>query len=184
MYERGFGVERDAAQVVALNRKAAEKGDARAQLRLAQALENGDGVAKDENEAEVWYIKAGIQKVEEAQLSLARMYAKKNPLPCRKAIEWYGRAAETGDAQAMYELGKLYLDKKCVTDSPGDSTAYMWFSLGGRFGSQQSRMAADMVVPTLKPAQKRNADLAMERWMKKYDNAQKKDEDEEEKEER
>jgi hypothetical protein len=60
----------------------------------------------------------------------------------------------------------------------------MWLSLGGRFGSKQSQMAADMVAPTLKPVQKHNADLAMERWMKKYDSAQKKDEDEEEKEER
>ncbi|HEY2115787.1 MAG TPA: tetratricopeptide repeat protein [Candidatus Angelobacter sp.] len=182
MYERGLGVNHDAAQVAALNRKAAEKGDARAQLRLAQALENGDGIAKDENEAELWYIKAGMQKLPEAQLGLARIYAKKNPLPCQKAIEWYGRAAKSGEAQAMYEVGKLYLDKKCATDGPGDSTAYMWFSLGGRFGSSQSRLNAELLSSALKPAQKRNADLAIERWMKEYTAEQKKENEEEEEE--
>jgi len=181
MYERGFGVERDAAQVVALNRKAAQKGDPQAQFRLAHALENGDGIAKDENEAELWYIKAGMQRVPEAQLSLARIYAKRNPLPCGKAIEWYGRAAESGEAQAMFELGKLYQEKKCAIDGPStDAAAYTWFSLGGRFGSAQSRLAAELSGSALKPVQKRNADLAVERWMKKYTAEQKKDEEEEE----
>ncbi|MGZ4859429.1 MAG: tetratricopeptide repeat protein [Candidatus Angelobacter sp.] len=184
MYERGLGVEHDAARVAALNRKAAEKGDAKAQLRLAQALESGDGVTKDENEAELWYIKAGMQKVPEAQFSLAQIYARKIPLQCKKTVEWYGRAADSGDAQAMYELGKLYQEKKCAADGPStDSAAYTWFSLGGRFGSSPSRLAAEVVSATLKPVQKRNADLAIERWMKKY-NADQKKEGEEEEEER
>jgi uncharacterized protein len=183
MYERGLGVEHDAAQTATLNRKAAEKGDPRAQLRLAQALESGDGVTKDENEAELWYIKAGVQRVPEAQLSLARIYAKKTPTQCGKTIEWYVRAAESGDAQAMFELGKLYQDRKCNTEGSSDSTAYMWFSLGGRFGSSRSRLAAELLSPTLKPVQKRNADLAIERWTKKY-TAEQKGENEEEKEER
>jgi hypothetical protein len=183
MYERGLGVNHDAAQVAALNRKAAEKGDARAQLRLAQALENGDGIAKNENEAELWYVKAGMQKLPEAQLGLARIYAKKNPLPCQKAIEWYGRAAKSGEAQAMYEVGKLYLDKKCAIDGPStDAAAYTWFSLGGRFGSSQSRLNAELLSSALKPAQKRNADLAIERWMKEYTAEQKKENEEEEEE--
>ena len=181
MYERGFGVEHDAAQGAALNRKAAEKGDAMALLRLAQARENGDGVAKDENEAELWYIKAGMQKVPEAQLSLARMYSRRTPLPCTKAMEWYGRAADSGQAQAMFEIGKLYQEKKCAIDGPStDAAAYTWFSLGGRFGSSQSRLAAELSGSTLRPAQKRNADLAIERWMKKYTVEQKKDDEEEE----
>jgi len=182
MYERGLGVDHDATQVAALNRQAAEKGDPSAQLRLAQALENGDGVTKDENEAELWYIKAGMQKLPEAQLSLARLYAKRVPRQCGKTIEWYGRAAESGDAQAMYELGKLYLDTKCNTEGSSDSAAYMWFSLGGRFGSKQSRLAAELLMSALKPVQKRNADLAIERWMKKYSAEQKKEKEEEEEE--
>src|SRR5579864_3139431 len=180
MYERGLGVERDAARVAELNRKAAEKGDPQAQFHLAQALEDGDGVTKDEQEAKLWYIKAGMQKVAAAQLRLGRIYARELPQQCNKAVEWYGRAAETGDAQAMYELGKLYLDKKCGTEGSEDSTAYMWLSLGSRFGSSQSKFAADMLVTALKPVQKRNADAAVERWMKRYAAAQKQENEEEE----
>jgi hypothetical protein len=83
----------------------------------------------------------------------------------------------------MYELGKLYMDKKCTTDGPRDSTAYLWFSLGGRFGSSRSRLGAEMLGSALKPVQKRNADLAVTRWLKKYAAAHKEDH-EEEKEER
>jgi uncharacterized protein len=181
MYERGFGVDHDAAQVAVLNRKAAEHGDPQAQLHLAEALENGAGVAKDENEAKLWYSKAGMQKVHDAQLRLARIYARDLPQHCRETIDWYGRAALSGESQAMYELGKLYLDKKCSTGAPNDSTAYMWFVLAGRFGSTQGKMDAESLSTVLTPVRKRNADQAAERWLKRYAAVQKKDEDEEEK---
>jgi uncharacterized protein len=183
MYERGLGVEHDAAQTASLNRKAAEKGDPQAQLRLAEALESGDGIVKDENEAELWYIKAGMQKVPEAQLRLARFYSKKIPGQCVKTIEWYGRAAaQSGDAQAMFELGKLFQERKCPTEGSGNGAAYMWFSLGGRFGLSRSRLAADLLRTSLNKVQKRNADLAIERWMKNYMAEQKKESEEEEEE--
>lgn len=183
MYERGFGVDHDAAQVAALNRKAAERGDPQAQLHLAEALENGAGVAKDENEARLWYIKAGMQKVPAAQLRLARIYARETPQQCRKAIEWYRRAASSGESQAMYELGKLYQSGKCATGSRAVQSSYTWFVLAGRFGSTEGKMDAEILGTALTPVQKRNADQTVERWLKRYAAAQKK-ENEKEQEER
>jgi TPR repeat protein len=180
MYERGFGVERDAAQVIALNRKAAERGDPQAQLRLAQALEQGDGVTKDENEARLWYIKAGMQKISAAQLRLGRIYARQTPQQCGKAIEWYGRAAASGEAEAMNELGKLYQSEKCPVERPAAQASYTWFVLAERFGSTQGRMNAELLGASLSLAQKRNADLAVARWLKKYAAEHNKDEDHEE----
>jgi uncharacterized protein len=180
MYERGFGVEHDAAQVAVLNRKAAEHGDPQAQLHLAEALENGAGVAKDENEAKLWYIKAGMQKVPDAQLRLARIYARDLPQHCRETIDWYGRAALSGESQAMYELGKLYMEKKCPASAASDSTAYMWFVLAGRFGSAQGKMDAEILSTALTPVRKRNAGQAAERWLKRYAAVQKKENEEEE----
>src|ERR1700704_6600413 len=168
MYERGFGVDHDEAKSAVWYRKAAEKGDPKAQLRLAQALETGDDVPKDEQEAKLWYIKAARQEVPEAQLRLGRIYAKQGPVHCRETIEWYGRAALTGDAEPMFELGKLYSDKKCAVEGSSDAAAYKWFSLGARFGSEPSKQAAEALGPTLKPAQKRNADHAIARWLKDY----------------
>ena len=85
----------------------------------------------------------------------------------------------------MFELGKLYQEKKCAIDGPStDAEAYTWFSLGGRFGSSQSRLAAELLSSALKPVQKRNADLAIERWMKKYTDERKKEDEEEEEEKR
>jgi TPR repeat protein len=182
IYLYGRGIEADYAQALLWERKAAEQGDPRAQLRLAQALENGDGIPKDEQEARLWYTKAGVQNVPEAQLRLGHIYAQQVPEHCREAKEWYGRAALTGDAEPMNELGTLYMDKKCNTEGSSDEAAYMWFSLGGRFGSRKSRLAAEILGPTLKPAQKRNADQAIAHWLKEY--AEKQEDEEEEKEER
>jgi len=180
MYERGFGVQADAGQSAAWNRKAAEQGEPQAQLHLAEALENGTGVTKDAAEAMQWYLKAAEQNLPEAQLRLARIYAQDNKARCWTAISWYDRAAENGEAQAMYELGKLYQTARCGSNL---EQAAFWLRTGARFGSRESQAEAEKLIPRLTPAQKKNADREVERWIAKYSSAQKKD-DEDEKEER
>jgi len=173
MYERGFGVNADAAQAAAWNRKAADQGDPQGQLYLAQALETGTGVPKDIAEAMQWYAKAAKQDLTEAQLHMARIYAQDGNAPCWRAISWYDRAAENGDAQAMYELGKLYQTARCGNNL---QQAAFWLGAGVRFGSQESQPEVQKLNARLTPAQKKTADREVERWIARY-SAQKKDDD-------
>jgi TPR repeat protein len=44
-------------------RKAAEQGDSSAQFKLGHAYDFGDGVAKDHDQAIVWYQKAALARI-------------------------------------------------------------------------------------------------------------------------
>jgi uncharacterized protein len=175
MYERGFGVPPDPAQAAEWNRKAAAQGQPEAQTQLAKALDEGAGVRKSPDEAHRWYAKAARQEQPAAQLELARKLAQKPD--CAGAVHWYKEAAAHGQTAAMNELGKLYLTGKCGADR---IRAFTWFSIGGRFGSQESKAEAEKLARTLTVAQKKGAQLTAERWIKEHSGADK-EEDEEEK---
>lgn len=89
------------------NLRAAERGDLKAQLLLAESYRNGRGVKADLNTAEKWYLKAAEQGDLQAQLKLAGFYehAKRD---FNSALLWYKKAVATGDAKAITELGELY----------------------------------------------------------------------------
>ena len=181
MYERGFGVPADPTQAAKWNRKAAAQGHPEAQAQLARALDEGAGVRKNPDEAHQLYAKAARQEQPAAQLELARKLAQKPD--CAGAIHWYKEAAAHGQTAAMYELGKLYLTSKCGAHR---IHAFTWFSIGGRFGSEESKAEATELARRLTLGQKKGAQIAAEQWIKDHPGADKddKDEDEKEKEER
>jgi uncharacterized protein len=174
MYERGFGVEPDPAKAAEWNRKAAMQGNAEAQLHLAKGLDEGVGVSKDREEAREWYAKAARQEQPGAQLELARESAGQGNCPV--AIHWYEEAAGHGEAQAMYELGRLYLNK-C---RPNRELVFKWFMIGAKFGSEESKKEVERMAMTMPLVQKRRAELAAAKWIKEHPGSDK-EEDEEEK---
>lgn len=174
MYERGFGVAADPTQAAEWNRKAAAQGNVEAQIHLAKALDEGTGVSKDAEEARKWYAKAAHQEQPAAQLELARESAGQGNCPA--AVRWYKEAAGHGQAQAMYELGRLYLSR-C---GPNKDLAFTWFSIGAKFGSQESKAEADKLAKALSAAQRKKDQLRAAEWIKEHPGSEK-DEDEEEK---
>ncbi|HET8889143.1 MAG TPA: tetratricopeptide repeat protein [Candidatus Angelobacter sp.] len=174
MYERGFGVAADPAKAAEWNQKAAAQGNAEAQLHLAQALDEGAGVNKNAEEARKWYGKAARQEQPAAQLELARQSAGQGN--CAVAVHWYEEAAEHGEVQAMYELGRLYLSK-C---GPDKDKAFTWFTIGSLFRSSESQAEAEQLGRKLSLAQKKHAEQAAAKWIKEHPGSDK-EEDEEEK---
>jgi uncharacterized protein len=171
MYERGFGVTADPAQAAEWNRKAAVQGNAEAQLHLAKGLDEGVGVSKDREEASKWYAKAARQEQPGAQLELARQSAGQGNCPA--AVQWYEEAAGHGEAQAMYELGRLYLSK-C---GPNIELGFKWFTIGAKFGSEESKKEVErMAMPSV---QKRRAELAAAKWIKEHPGSDKEEDQEE-----
>jgi uncharacterized protein len=173
MYERGFGVAADPAKAAEWNQKAAAQGNAEAQMHLAKALDDGAGVKKDAKEARELYAKAARQEQPAAQLELARQSAGQGNCPV--AVHWYEEAAGHGEAQAMYELGRLYLGK-C---GPDKDKAFTWFTIGSRFGSEESKAEAEGLTHRLTPAQKKHAELAAAEWIKEHPGGDKEEDEEE-----
>jgi hypothetical protein len=105
----------------------------------------------------------------------------------------------------MYELGQLYLksqldsqpqpnlktqldSKDQVNSKPQPYlkttcgaepvSAFQWFTTAARFGSQESKAQAAKLAPTLSPAQRKAALLAVDAWIRQHPGSQK-DEDQE-----
>ena len=71
----GEGVPQDSVEAVAWYRKAAEQGDAAAQVNLGRMYANGEGVPQDGAVAVAWYCRAAEQGNASAQVSLGALYS-------------------------------------------------------------------------------------------------------------
>ena len=72
-YELGRGVKRDYIQAMRWYRKAADKGDTSAMLKIGGLYENGLGVKQDHIEAMRWYRKAADKGDADAKAALRRL---------------------------------------------------------------------------------------------------------------
>jgi uncharacterized protein len=81
----------------------ARQGSADAQFEVGAMFEKGRGVAADRDEATEWYRKAAGQGHGRAASALARMEDNAQRLAKTQA------QAESGDAEAQYNLGSMYL---------------------------------------------------------------------------
>jgi len=105
----------------------AEKGDAQAQLRLAEAYRMGSGVAPDMSKAAKWHRKAAEQGLAEAQLLLALDYAHGEGVKTNshEEVRWFRKAAEQGVAEAQLYLGFCYKYGEGIAKN--DAEAVHWF---------------------------------------------------------
>ncbi|NAR48248.1 hypothetical protein GPS60_11510 [Acinetobacter haemolyticus] len=89
--------------------KAAELGNADAQLKLAFMYDGWNGINEDKGKAFEWCTKAANQDHVYAQVYLGLMYeAEENILSYKRAFEWYSKAANKGFADGQYHLGRMY----------------------------------------------------------------------------
>ncbi|NOX76322.1 MAG: sel1 repeat family protein [Gammaproteobacteria bacterium] len=88
----------------------AEQNDARAQQALGWMYYEGQGRARDYQQAAFWYRKAADQGNVTAQINLAQMYAygKGVTQDFAEAARWWEKLAEQGDGRAQSALAELY----------------------------------------------------------------------------
>jgi TPR repeat protein len=131
----------------------ADAGDASAELSLAQAYEDGNGVPQNDEQAVTWYRKAADQGNAGAQNNLGVMYRMGRGVPRDKeeALKWYRKAARQKDGNAMFNVGTAYYNG----DGVGDDVilAYAWFLLGAEQGNAA---ATDAVTRTNSELSKAN----------------------------
>ena len=90
-------------------RKAADKGNALAQLALGWMYGNGRGVAQDLSQAAAWYYKAAQQGNGVAQCNLGLMFENGRGVAqdVNGAVAWYRKAAAGGNRRAAEALRRL-----------------------------------------------------------------------------
>ena len=101
---------RDYEKAITWYRKAAEKGNARAQNIMGNRYFNGKGVEQNYVEAVKWYRKSAMQGWAFAQFNLGNCYFNGQGVAkdTGEAISWFTKAAEQGIVLAQSKLGQYY----------------------------------------------------------------------------
>ncbi|HJZ64819.1 MAG TPA: tetratricopeptide repeat protein [Candidatus Acidoferrum sp.] len=130
----------------------AETGDPDAQLRVATAYANGEGVARNAAVAAKWYLKAAERGSAVAQTYLGVAYMTGDGVERDKtrALILYRLAARQNYADAMFNLGTAYYNGDGVNIN--DAVAYAWFLLAKDAGSKNAEDAVRRSETELKPA--------------------------------
>ncbi len=110
MYDRGRGVDFDAAAAAEWFRAAAEQDNARAQHALGTYFEEGKGVRQDMAQAAHWYGRAAALGNAKAARNLGNLYLEGNGVTrdLVRAAELFRRAADGGNSKAYKNLGYMY----------------------------------------------------------------------------
>ncbi len=107
LYRLGHGVPADITKGMDLIRAAAEHNDVGAELILAQAYDRGsDGLTQDRHEAAMLFQKAALANnpLAQRELGIHLMNGLGVPVDRDKALNWFKRAAEHGDAYSKAQL--------------------------------------------------------------------------------
>lgn len=100
-------METDAVDDIDSLKRAAEDGDANAQLRMGMLYYSGKGVERSLEDTFKWFSAAAQQNNPEAQFRLASMYEKGEGIKrsLEDAAEWYSKAAANGNETAARICG-------------------------------------------------------------------------------
>jgi len=145
-FAEGRGVPADLKQAARWYERAANKGLAPAQFRLASLLEKGQGVKKDLSRARALYFSAARQGNAKAMHNLAVLYAEgiDGKPDYATAVQWFREAAEHGVSDSQYNLGILYARGIGVDKSLPES--YKWFALAAKQGDKEAAKKRDDVA--------------------------------------
>ncbi|KAG0228765.1 hypothetical protein BGW42_002007, partial [Actinomortierella wolfii] len=126
-------------------RKAAERGNATAQLILGELYENGQGVDANDREASTWYRKAAVHGVTKAQVKLGEMYKEGRGVEQNdvEAVKWYRMAADQGHGDAQVVMGTWYSLGRGVNQS--DVEAVKWFIKAAEQGNVDAQNNLAMI---------------------------------------
>ncbi len=140
-------------EAAALLRRAADRGFAMAQYRLAKLHERGEGVPADLAVARQWTERAAASGNRRAMHDLGVYFARGEgaPLDEAAAFRWFRQAAELGVADRQYNLGVLYQQGRGVNASPAE--AMFWFMVAARQGDQDAGARAAALEANVQPIQ-------------------------------
>jgi len=107
---QGFGTQADPAAACAMQKKAAEMGNADAMFEAYLYHETGTGVEKDSGTALAYLRLAADKGHSRGMYNMAAYLATGRGMPkdLAKAAEWYFRASEAGNLKATANLAMMY----------------------------------------------------------------------------
>jgi len=139
----------DSAGVQEKCRRLADQGDLAAQTYVGLMYREGQGVARDDEEAIQWLKKAAEQGLAEAQTLLGIVYDDIEGWGVTRdekaALKWFKTAAEQGYAPAQFILGEMYLSGRIAVQdkeeawNEGMKEAARWFRKSAEQGLPEAQ---------------------------------------------
>jgi TPR repeat protein len=128
-------------EALRIYRDGAEKGDARAQVRLGWLYLRGLGVSRDDAEALHWFRKAAEQGEPHAAATLGQMYGSGRGVTASdaEAVKWLRIAADAGVATGQFDLGVMYRSGRGGLPQD-DAKALEWFRAAAAQGNPQAEV--------------------------------------------
>lgn len=154
-------------------KKAAESGDKKAQNRLGEMAEFGQGMERDLEQAFEWYKKSADQGWVAAYYNLGRCYNFGTGVEQNfsEAEHWYRKAATDGYSNAMFFLGTLYSVNQGSTtegnNSP-DIEAYAWMHNAAKLGNATAQDFEKRLAMKLKPEELATAKALADQYYNIY----------------
>jgi uncharacterized protein len=131
--------EKDFAAAHAIYLSLANQNDAKACYNLGLMYQDGDGVAKNLDEAAKWYTKSADLGYKEAQYTLGALVFQRQiqSISYRQAVTYYEQAAKQGHVKSQLNLGMLYFRGDVIAqDLPA---AVQWLSLAASNNSSEAQ---------------------------------------------
>lgn len=135
-----------------LMKKAADKGLAAAQYRLAKLYERGEGAPADIAAARTWTERAAMGGNRAAMHDLGVYFARGEGVALNEAqaFRWFRQAADLGMTNSQFNLGVLYQSGRGVAADPAE--ALFWYTVAGAADDSDARSRATALSQRLDPA--------------------------------
>jgi len=145
----------------------AEQGNLEAQIYLASAYRQGNGVSQDYKTAVKWFTRAAEQGHAVAQYDLGIMHSfGLGVVPDYKAsVKWYTRAAEQGNPIAQYNLARLYYLGQGIKENL--ACAHMWANHASSNGFEMAEELKGLLTELMSPSQIEEAHSLANECLKK-----------------
>ncbi len=161
-YSEGRGVAFDLAKAFTWYERAAAKGFAPAQTRLADFYNKGKGVALDPIRAKALYLQAAASGNVEAMHQLAVLCVVNADPDFATAVKWFEQAANYGMANSQFNLAILHAQGRGVSQNL--EQAYHWFAIAARYGDKDAAIKRDELATALSAQQLANGKAKADGW--------------------
>lgn len=163
-YDEGLD---DLAKALPWYEKAAGKGDPKAQNRLAQLYDDGQGVAQDTDKALDWYTKAAAQGNDDAQVALGEHY-RDDLSDNQTAARYFTQAADKDNPDAQYQLGLLLLGEPGVKRSVPQAWMYLSLAAENADDADEATQARDVLELEMSATETEQARKLLHDWKQNH----------------
>ncbi|MGR5134115.1 tetratricopeptide repeat protein [Vibrio alfacsensis] len=143
----GRGVEKNLTKGHQLIEAAANDGCIAAMLHMGEWQLSPENVSGRSADALYWFMKAADKDSADGkiQVGLCHLNGIGTEMSMVKGCYWLERAAESGNAEAMFHAGDAWKD----TGKTGNAIAYIWLFLSANMGFEPARALRDEVASNI-----------------------------------